>query len=101
MVRDDSHELEDLKALVESGQTVVELDPSLIDESFIRDRMEDGTQSIADLAHQIEEPRSTRSDPSEASSSARWALPGCLRASTPEGRRFARNENPRGRQAID
>ena len=53
MVRDDSHELEDLKALVESGQTVVELDPSLIDESFIRDRMEDGTQSIADLAHQI------------------------------------------------
>lgn len=53
MVRDDPHELEDLKALVESGQTVVELDPSLIDESFIRDRMEDGTQSIADLAHQI------------------------------------------------
>jgi ParB family chromosome partitioning protein len=54
MVRDDPHELEDLKALVESGQTVVELDPNLIDESFIRDRMEDGPQSIADLAHQIE-----------------------------------------------
>jgi ParB family chromosome partitioning protein len=54
MVRDDPHELDDLKALVESGQTVVELDPNLIDESFIRDRMEDGTQSIADLAHQIE-----------------------------------------------
>jgi ParB family transcriptional regulator, chromosome partitioning protein len=54
IVRDDSHELEDLKALVERGQTVVELDPSLIDESFIRDRMENGTQSIADLAHQIE-----------------------------------------------
>lgn len=54
MVRDDSHELEDLKALVKGGQTVVELDPNLIDESFIRDRMEDGTESIADLARQIE-----------------------------------------------
>lgn len=54
MVRDDSHELEDLKALVEGGQTVVELDPNLIDESFIRDRMEDSTESIADLARQIE-----------------------------------------------
>jgi ParB family chromosome partitioning protein len=53
LVRDDSQEIADLKALVESGQTVVELDPSLIDESFIRDRMEDGTQSIAELARQI------------------------------------------------
>jgi len=54
MVRDDSRELEDLKALVESGQSIVELDPNLIDESFIRDRMEDSAESIADLARQIE-----------------------------------------------
>ncbi|MBM6584147.1 plasmid partitioning protein RepB [Microvirga sp. BT689] len=54
LVRDDSQEIDDLKALVESGQTVVELDPNLIDESFIRDRMDDGTQSITELARQIE-----------------------------------------------
>ncbi|WP_414476306.1 plasmid partitioning protein RepB [Microvirga sp. M2] len=54
LVRDDTQEINDLKALVESGQTVVELDPNLIDESFIRDRMEDSTQSITELAHQIE-----------------------------------------------
>ena len=55
LVRDDSHEVSDLKALVESGQTVVELDPKLIDESFIRDRMEDGSESIIELARQIED----------------------------------------------
>ena len=55
LVRDDSHEVDDLKALVESGQTVVELDPKLIDESFIRDRMEDGSESIIELARQIED----------------------------------------------
>jgi ParB family chromosome partitioning protein len=55
LVRDDSHEVDDLKALVESGQTVVELDPKLIDESFIRDRMEVGSESIIELARQIED----------------------------------------------
>jgi ParB family transcriptional regulator, chromosome partitioning protein len=55
LVRDDSDEINDLKALVESGQTVVELDPKLIDESFIRDRMEDGSESIMELARQIED----------------------------------------------
>jgi ParB family chromosome partitioning protein len=54
LVRDDSREIDDLKALVENGQTVAELDPNLVDESFIRDRMEDSAQSIAELARQIE-----------------------------------------------
>ena len=43
-----------LEAKLTAGQVIIELDPSLIDRSFIADRMDDGGESTAELRRAIE-----------------------------------------------
>jgi ParB family chromosome partitioning protein len=43
-----------LEAKLTAGQVIIELDPSLVDCSFITDRMEDGGESTAELRRAIE-----------------------------------------------
>ena len=50
----------DIEKQLAEGQTIVELDPTLIDGSFIRDRLRIDPVELADLVGQIEEKRAPR-----------------------------------------
>ncbi|MBJ6128460.1 plasmid partitioning protein RepB [Microvirga splendida] len=49
------NELKAVKDQMETGQTIIELDPQVLDGSFIQDRMESSDKAIAELAEQIKE----------------------------------------------
>ena len=49
------NELKAVKERMESGQTIIELDPKVLEGSFIQDRMEISEEAITDLAEQIRE----------------------------------------------
>src|SRR5215216_5269096 len=47
------NELKAVKDQMETGQTIIDLDPQVLDGSFIQDRMENSDNAIAELAEQI------------------------------------------------
>ncbi|MPR12893.1 plasmid partitioning protein RepB [Microvirga tunisiensis] len=49
------NELKAVKDQMETGQTIVELDPQVLEGSFIQDRMESSDEAITELAEQIKE----------------------------------------------
>jgi ParB family chromosome partitioning protein len=49
------NELKVVKDQMETGQTIIELDPQVLEGSFIQDRMESSDEAIAELAEQIKE----------------------------------------------
>ena len=49
------NELKAVKDQMETGQTIIELDPQVLESSFIQDRMESSDEAIAELAEQIKE----------------------------------------------
>jgi ParB family chromosome partitioning protein len=49
------NELKAVKDQMETGQTIIELDPHVLEGSFIQDRMESSDEAIAVLAEQIKE----------------------------------------------
>ena len=71
-------EISALKAQIESGQTIVEIETDKIDRSFVSDRMDESDDALTSLKEQIKKSGANCPHPCATSSRDRGAVPDCI-----------------------